>query len=88
MHARYVHCHSLGRFESCRVELQRQGWMRIISAQTSSPVIPVLLPDAPDKPELPIFLKAMTWVDFRVQDPEPLSRLIWGITGQRPGLKF
>ena len=49
-----------------------------------SPVIPVLLPDAPDKPALPIFLKAMTWVDFRVQDPDPLSRLIWGITGRRP----
>jgi TIR domain len=48
------------------------------------PVIPVLLPDAPKKPTLPIFLKAMTWVDFRIQDPDPLDRLIWGITGKRP----
>ena len=38
--------------------------------------------------ELPIFLKAMTWVDFRRQEPDPLSRLIWGITGRRPDLKF
>jgi hypothetical protein len=50
-----------------------------------SPVIPVLLEDAPLQPELPIFLRAMTWVDFRSADPDPLKRLIWGITGQRPG---
>jgi hypothetical protein len=49
-----------------------------------SPVIPVLLHDAPEKPELPIFLRAMTWVDCRVPDPDPLMRLIWGITGRRP----
>ena len=47
------------------------------------PVIPVLLSDAPEKPQLPIFLKGMTWVDFRKQDPDPLERLIWGITGER-----
>jgi TIR domain len=50
----------------------------------NSPVIPVLLPDAPDNVELPIFLNAMTWVDFRLKDPDPLTRLIWGITRQRP----
>jgi GTPase SAR1 family protein len=47
------------------------------------PVIPVLLPDAPKLPELPIFLKGMTWVDFRKQDSDPMERLIWGITGER-----
>ena len=47
------------------------------------PVIPVLLADAPQEPKLPIFLKGHTWVDFRKTDPEPLDRLIWGITGQR-----
>jgi hypothetical protein len=26
----------------------------------------------------------MTWVDFRKQEPDPLKRLIWGITGQKP----
>jgi len=48
------------------------------------PVIPVLLPNAPEKPELPIFLKGMTWIDFHKQntDSDPLQRLIWGITGQ------
>ena len=47
-------------------------------------VIPVLLPDAPQKPKLPIFLKNRHWVDFRLHDPVPLVQLIWGITGQKP----
>lgn len=47
------------------------------------PVIPVLLSNAPQKPELPIFLKGMTWVDFRKQDPDPISQLTWGITGEQ-----
>ena len=47
-------------------------------------VIPVLLPDAPQAPELPVFLRAMTWVDFRTQEPDPMLRLHWGITGERP----
>lgn len=64
-------------------EQELYGFLREFVSRRS-PVIPVLLPDAPEKPELPIFLKAMTWVDFRLQDPDPLSRLIWGITGRRP----
>ncbi len=47
------------------------------------PVIPVILPGCSEKPELPLFLKAFTWVDFRNDDPDPLKRLIWGITGKR-----
>jgi len=47
------------------------------------PVIPVLLPDAPKEPQLPIFLSGMTWVDFRMLQPDPMERLIWGITGER-----
>ena len=49
------------------------------------PVIPVLLSDAPAAPKLPIFLRAMTWVDFRADDPDPMEQLVWGITGRRPG---
>ena len=48
------------------------------------PVIPVLLPDAPDVPELPTFLKGKTWVDFRQAVPVPFGMLTWGITGERP----
>src|SRR5262249_48172704 len=47
------------------------------------PVIPVLLPDAPTGPALPVFLRAMTWVDFRVLEPDPLQQLLWGIRGTR-----
>lgn len=46
----------------------------------SCPVIPVLLSGGSEKPELPIFLEEMGWVDFNVQDPDPLERLIRAIT--------
>ena len=49
-----------------------------------APVIPLLLPGAPTRPELPIFLKLMTYVDFGVSDPDPMTQLEWGITGVRP----
>jgi hypothetical protein len=49
------------------------------------PVIPVLLPGAPQLPELPLFLKAFTWVDLRGGfTDDGLDRLVWGITGQKP----
>jgi len=47
-------------------------------------IIPVLLPDAPKKPELPPFLAEFGWVDYRKQVPDPLKQLVWGITGLRP----
>ena len=48
-----------------------------------APVIPVILPTASTTPTLPIFLRGITWVDFRKQDPDPFETLIWGITGKR-----
>ena len=48
------------------------------------PVIPVLLETASSKPKLPVLLEGHTWVDLRKQDPDPLSLLIWGFTGERP----
>src|SRR5205807_8082039 len=50
------------------------------------PVIPVVLADAPNKPALPVFLRGMTWVDFRKQDPDPMGQLIWGISGENPNV--
>jgi len=64
-------------------EQELNGFLRQF-AKRSSPVIPVLLPSAPEKPQLPLFLEAMTWVDFRLSSPDPLQRLVWGITGVRP----
>ena len=49
-----------------------------------SPVIPVILEDCTKLPKLPKLLTGRTWVDFRKTDPEPLARLIYGITGERP----
>lgn len=48
------------------------------------PVIPVMLPETQTQPRLPIFLRNRHWVDFRLQNPDPFSQLIWGITGKRP----
>lgn len=47
------------------------------------PVIPVILADAQETPDLPIFLRGMTWVDFRRSDCAPIDQLLWGITGER-----
>jgi hypothetical protein len=48
--------------------------------ERGSPVIPVLLRSAPVKPDLPPFLAAMQWVDFRKRTPDPFSQLLWGIS--------
>ncbi|MDJ0633777.1 MAG: SUMF1/EgtB/PvdO family nonheme iron enzyme [Xenococcaceae cyanobacterium MO_188.B29] len=52
------------------------------------PVIPVLLESAPEKPQLPIFLRAMTWVDFKSPYSNPMEQLIWGITGEKPSAQI
>jgi tetratricopeptide (TPR) repeat protein len=50
------------------------------------PVIPVLLPGSPQKPDLPLFLKQFTWVDFRQGiTPEYVDRLVCGIKEVPPG---
>jgi hypothetical protein len=47
------------------------------------PVIPVILPECSTIPQLPLFLKQFTWVDFRKSTPNPFGHLLWGITGKR-----
>jgi hypothetical protein len=51
--------------------------------ELGTPVMPVLLANAPAKPQLPILLKNMTYVDFRRQESKPFESLLWGITGRR-----
>jgi nucleotide-binding universal stress UspA family protein len=48
------------------------------------PIIPVILPTAKTVPELPIFLRQLTWVDLREDMKVGMERLIWGITGKKP----
>jgi len=64
-------------------EQELYGFLREFVARRA-PVIPLLLPDAPMAPELPVFLRAMTYVDFRQHELDPMDRLEWGITGVRP----
>jgi len=45
-------------------------------------VILVILPDVMQVPLLPAFLEGGLWVDFREQEPDPLSRLISYIIGK------
>lgn len=63
--------------------LELEGFLRQF-VKRSAPVIPVLLADAMSAPELPVFLDAMTYVDLRLSDPDPMDRLEWGITGVHP----
>jgi hypothetical protein len=48
------------------------------------PVIPVILSDCTTVPQLPLFMRQFTWVDFRKKMPTPFDQLVWGITGERP----
>jgi hypothetical protein len=53
-----------------------------------SSVLPVILPDAPKEPDLPVFLKTKTWVNLRDwKDPasDAFPRLLCGILGKPPG---
>lgn len=56
------------------------GFLREFNTR-GCPVIPVLLPSAGPAPELPLFLRGITWVDFRALTPDPIAQLLWGITG-------
>ena len=47
-------------------------------AERDCPVIPVLLPGATQRPDLPRFLKIISWVDFN--EPDALEQLVRGIT--------
>jgi GTPase SAR1 family protein/Tol biopolymer transport system component/SAM-dependent methyltransferase len=65
-------------------DLEQAAFLRqFVKREQECPVIPVILPDCDKTPDLPVFLEAMTWVDFRKRDPDPMERLVWGITGER-----
>ena len=51
-------------------------------------VLPVILPDAPKEPDLPVFLKTKTWVnmrDWKKKGSDAFPRLVHGILGKPPG---
>lgn len=47
------------------------------------PIIPVVLDGVRGTPRWPPFLELWQAVDLRVSDPDPIDRLVWGITGER-----
>ncbi len=61
-------------------EIEVDAILRVMDKR-GCPVVPVLLPTAPDSSRLPIFLAGIQWVDFRIVHPDPIERLAWGITG-------
>jgi WD40 repeat protein len=63
-------------------DTEQQAFLRQF-VKRRCPVIPVILPGCVNPPELPPFLEAMMWVDFRKLEPDPLEQLLWGITGER-----
>lgn len=67
-------------------EIEEMQAALMLARRRGIPVIPVLLPDAPLQPAVPLFLELRTWVDLRPRLTDAaLDRLQWGITGVRPG---
>ena len=48
------------------------------------PVIPVILSNVLQEPQLPIYLRSRTRVDFRQDKAEAFYNLAWGITDRKP----
>ena len=65
-------------------DLEIEGFLRQ-SVLRGCTVIPTILADTAKTPKLPGFLEGLQWVDFRREEPDPLTHLIWGITGTRQG---
>jgi hypothetical protein len=67
---------------------QQKELTAALNQQVKNPgfrVIPVLLPNAPTVPKLPLFLAGNTWVEFRESmDDDALWRLECGILGKAP----
>jgi nucleotide-binding universal stress UspA family protein len=52
-------------------------------ATRECPVIPVLLPEAPKVPDLPLFLRDLTWIDLRSDFDRSFERLIAAARAER-----
>jgi formylglycine-generating enzyme required for sulfatase activity len=62
---------------------QEVGAFLVEFVKRGLPVIPVLLENAPSKPDLPLFLGNFNWVNFKQSRPDAFDRLVFGITGKR-----
>ena len=56
-----------------------------LAVRQQLPVMPVLLPGAPVKPDLPVFLANRHYVDLRQGlKKDGIDQFVWGITGENP----
>ncbi|EIJ35224.1 toll/interleukin-1 receptor domain-containing protein [Thiothrix nivea] len=77
----FVGSNGVGSWERKEIEA-----LLIEAVDNGIPVIPVLLPGDYEQPKLPPFLRTLTYIDMRSGiTPELIDRLIWGITGKKPG---
>ena len=74
----FIGAHGLGDWQ----RLEIPAFITRFAKQRTPQIIPVFLATPPSNFELNFFLKSLGWVDFR--QPDPLTRLIWGITGIKP----
>jgi len=65
-------------------EMEMRGFIDEFNRRELPVISVLLLPPGASDPVLPLFLRHFTWVDFRSAEPDPLDRLAWGVTGQRP----
>ncbi|MEM6404047.1 MAG: GUN4 domain-containing protein [Cyanobacteria bacterium P01_D01_bin.116] len=74
----FIGNNGLGRWQKKEIEVFLN-----LSTSNKYPLIPVLLSTAPQGAESQFssFLTTNLWVDFRYQQPEPISQLFWAITG-------
>jgi GTPase SAR1 family protein len=64
-------------------DMEIRGLLRMFATRDVR-IIPVLLPGAGERPDWSNFLDDFQWVDFQKSEPEPLSQLLYGITGIHP----
>ena len=71
--------HQLGRWQDPEMQVA----LNLAATQKLS-VLPILLPDASESPEISAFLQLYTWVDLREgYTADKVDRLVWGITGKK-----
>lgn len=72
--------HGIGRVQDHEIDILLDEAMEREAMGRELPLIPVLLKNTIEKPELPTLLKLRGWVDFR--EPEPIKKLFEGIKGK------
>jgi GUN4-like/TIR domain len=72
----FIGKHGLGPFQNYEIDS-----ILILHRRRNLAVIPVILPDAGEQPDIPLFLESFSWVDFRYH-ATPIARLYRLIMGE------